>query len=105
MSKNFKKKKAWHKIGGLWKNEEGKLSVALSLVEPVTLKIAQGDRVIEVELVPNDKGKVYLHLQKPEDEITALVANNVLSEAEGESRRSRLPESLKYNVILPPPRD
>jgi hypothetical protein len=98
-------KKKWHKLGAIWKNDEGKLSIALNLAEPATLKVLQGEEVIEVELVPNDKGRVYLNLQKPEDEINSLVANNIITEEKGEQRKASLPVSLRYNVILPPPRD
>lgn len=98
-------KKQWHKLGAIWKNDEGRLSIAIPLAEEVTLKLRKGDKVVNVTLTPNDKGNVYLWLQKPEDELTALVANNVITEAEGEAKKAALPVGLRYQVVLPPPRD
>ncbi len=98
-------KKKWHKLGGIWKNDEGKLSIALDIVEPVTLKVKRGNEVIDVQLVPNENGRVRFHLQKPEDEITSLLANGIIDEATAERRKATLPVELRYNVVLPPPRD
>ena len=103
MSKTAKKK--WHKVGSIWKNDEGKSSVVFELAEAVTLKVKQGDNVIAVELVPNESGRVRFHLQKPEDEIMSLLANGIIDEATAEARKARLPENLRFNVVLPPPRD
>ena len=113
MAKNFKNKKKWHKLGGIWKNEykndDGsvvtKLSIGLDLAAPAVLKIKRGDAVYDVHLIPNEKNKVYLQLQKPEDEIASLLANGIIDESTAEKRKAELPETLRYNVVLPPPRD
>lgn len=98
-------KKKYPKVGGIWKDEESKrLSMSLSLAEPVTLKVKQGTEVVEVKLVPNAKGHVYFWLQKPEDELTALVANGSINEDVAAERKARLPDSLKYQIIFPPAR-
>lgn len=112
MTKTYKKKK-WNKLGNIWKNEfkndDGttttKLSISLDLEEPAHLKVRRGDAVIDVELVPDSRGKVYLDLQKPEDEIKSLLNNGFIDESTAAKRKAELPESLRYNVILKSTRD
>lgn len=100
------KKKSWPNVGSVRKSpESGNLYLSFKLAEPLTmvaLVYREGGEVKEkVTLYPNDKGYVTMMLKDPELEIDALVANEIISEEQGESRKAKLPEALKYNIIAP----
>lgn len=78
-------KAKWQNIGTLRKNEAGKLYIKFD--QDVTIT----------------KGSV-LQLQKPDEAIKRLAELGFLDEAKAKARLEAIPEYIKYNVVLPPPK-
>lgn len=51
------------------------------------------------------KKGTYLQVTKPQDEIQRLVANGIITEEQGEERLAKIPDFVKFNLILPPAKD
>ncbi len=85
---NAPRKVAKNRLGFVAKSKNGK-SIILTVEQDMTL--SAGTKVI---------------LQKPSEEVDSLVKNGLITEEEGETRKSRIPEFKLYNAnVLPSQQD
>ncbi len=96
MSVTKAKSKGWPKIGTLRKGESGSY---IKLEEGVEITV----NGVKVEM--NDKRTV--RLENPRDKVTQLYERGHIDEATKDKRLEKLEELswLKYELIVPPPRD
>lgn len=64
--------------------------------------VRQGEKTLQVELIPNEKGYVYLQLEKPEERLERLVKNGNITEEEAASKKANIPANLKYDIKVAP---
>lgn len=82
------RKVAKNRLGFVAKSKNGK-SIILTVEQDMTL--SAGTKVI---------------LQKPSEEVDSLVRNGLITEEEGETRKSKIPEFKLYNAnVLPTQQD
>lgn len=79
------KKSAWRDVGTVFARKDGE-GFFLKINENVTL----------------EKGQI-LNLEAPQDRIERLFKMGYLDEEKAEERLERIPETVKFDVILPPP--
>lgn len=75
----------WLTVGTIRKNDGGKLYIKVD--QAVTLPAG-----------------TVLMLQKPEEAIKRLQSMGFLDEEKAAARLATIPEYIKYNVVLPPPK-
>ena len=96
-----KENKGWPILGLICKGENGSY---IKLSDNVTILI-DGK---EVPIAKSKKGNRNLNLQSPVQKVERLIAAGVIEEAKQESsleQAKQTNEWLKYEIVIPPPRD
>lgn len=78
-------KPEWKQVGSVRKSDKG--AFYLKVTENVTLT---KDTVLQ--------------LQDPRKRVDEFVAKGFISEEQGAERKAKIPEYIKYDLVLPPPK-
>lgn len=90
----------WLTFGKILKSKKGTLYIQVEKGLKITIEgeLYNGQK-IEKRLL---EGGESIQLEKPQDEIDRMVENEIMTQEEGEFRKGKIPEFVRYTLKVPP---